>query len=163
MDLPYQEDLPVYLLTGCFNNTGATYKFYWFLALLEKVETGKICIRKNDLFAEMVANAWYTVNYFRISFGKQDQLQKAIGRLRDLEKLTIDADRQTISKRLSETANRFTERELRYFNSEVPHRFLSPWFRGSDMQTVYTASQRFEKQLPIFARKRLYNCQSSLD
>lgn len=37
MDLPYQEDLPVHLLAGCFNNTSATYKFYWFLAILDRV------------------------------------------------------------------------------------------------------------------------------
>jgi hypothetical protein len=144
MDLPYNENLPVHLLSGCFNNTSATYKFYWFLALLGKVETGEIRIKKHDLFAEMVANAWYTVNYFKISFGKQDQLQTAISRLKELEDLTIDAERQTISKRLSETENRFIQRELRYFNSEVPHRFLSPWFHVSDKHSAYSASQRFD-------------------
>jgi hypothetical protein len=129
---------------GCFNKTSATYKFYWFLALLGKVEIGEVRIRKNTLFAEMVANAWYTVNYFKLSFGKQDQLQTAIGRLKKLEDLTIDTDQRTISKRLSETTNRLTDRELMYFNSEVPHRFLSPWFRVSDMRTAFSASQRFE-------------------
>jgi hypothetical protein len=146
MDLPYHEYLPVHLLSGCFNKTSATYKFYWFLALLGKVEMGEVRIRKNTLFAEMVANAWYTVNYFKLSFGKQDQLQTAIVRLRELEDLTIDADQRTISKRLSETTNRLTDRELTYFNSEVPHRFLSPWFRVSDMRTAYSSSQRFENK-----------------
>jgi hypothetical protein len=155
MDLPFQQNLPVHLLGGCFNNTSATYKFYWFLALVGKVEMGEIRIRKNDLFAEMVANAWYTVNYFKISFGKQDQLQSAISRLKELEKLTVDEDRLTISKRLSETANQSTARELRYFNKEVPHRFLSPWFRVSDMPTAYAASQRFENNC-LYALEKDY-------
>ncbi|AYL94265.1 HNH endonuclease domain-containing protein [Mucilaginibacter celer] len=145
MDLPYQEDLPVHLLAGCFNNTSATYKFYWFLAVLGRMEQGEVIIQKRDLFAEMVAHAWYTVNYFRVSFGKQDKLQEAVQSVKALENLTIDADRNYIFKTLSGSANRSTLKELRYFNGEVPHRFLSPWFRAADVQAAYAASQRFER------------------
>jgi len=144
MDLPYQEDLPVHLLAGCFNNTSATYKFYWFLAVLGRVELGEAKILKRDLFAEMVAHAWYTVNYFKVSFGKQDKLQEAIKQLRTLENLTIDADRRLVFSQLSATNNKQALRELRYFNGEVPHRFLSPWFRAADAQAAYADSQRFE-------------------
>jgi len=34
-------------------------------------------------------------------------------------------------------------KELWYFNSEVPHRFLSPWFRADDMRLAYEYSQSF--------------------
>jgi hypothetical protein len=146
MDLPYQDDLPVHLLAGCFNNTSATYKFYWFLAVLGRVEQGETNISKRDLFAEMVAHAWYTVNYFRVSFGKQDKLQEAIQNIRNLEGLTVDANRAHIFKQLSSSDNRSTLKEMRYFNGEVPHRFLSPWFRAADPQAAYAASQRFENQ-----------------
>jgi hypothetical protein len=146
MDLPYQDDLPVHLLAGCFNNTSATYKFYWFLAVLGRVELGETRVLKRDLFTEMVGHAWYTVNYFRVSFGKQDKLQEAIQLIKSLEGLTVDAGRDEIFKRLAVSQNRTTLKELRYFNGEVPHRFLSPWFRASDVQTAYAASQRFENQ-----------------
>jgi len=144
MDLPYQDDLPVHLLAGCFNNTSATYKFYWFLAVLGRVELGQTKILKRDLFAEMVAHAWYTVNYFKVSFGKQDKLQEAIERVKTVEGLTIDTDRNKIFKQLSESAIPETYKALRYFNGEVPHRFLSPWFRAADAQAAYAASQRFD-------------------
>ena len=78
MDFPYQDDLPVHLLAGCFNNTSTTYKFHWFLAVLGRVKLGDTKILKRDLFAETVAHTWYTVNYFKVSFGKQDKLQKAL-------------------------------------------------------------------------------------
>ncbi|MCC8423582.1 HNH endonuclease domain-containing protein [Mucilaginibacter sp. UR6-11] len=146
MDLPYQKDLPVHLLAGCFNNTSATYKFYWFLALLGRVEIGETTIQKRDLFAEMVAHAWYTVNYFKVSFGKQDKLQAAIDQIKVLEQLTIDADRRLIFQHLVASENKQTLRELRYFNGEVPHRFLSPWFRAADSQAAYAASQALENQ-----------------
>ena len=70
MNLPFHKELPINLLAACFNNTSSTYKYYWFLSILQTVEAGKIQISKKDLFARMISNAWYTVNYFHISFGK---------------------------------------------------------------------------------------------
>lgn len=143
MNLPGEDNLPVHLLAACFNNTSATYKFYWFLALIGRVEIGEVEIKKNDLFAEMVAHSWFTVNYFHVSFGKQDKLQQAIEKIRGQENLTVDADRNSIFKTLSVTNNKNTIKELRYFNSEVPHRFLSPWFRANDLNLAYEYSQAY--------------------
>lgn len=143
MDLPVSNELPVHLLSSCFNNTSATYKFYWFLSLIQEVERGKVKIAKTDLFGGMVAHAWYTVNYFKVSFGVQDKLQQAIARIRIAEGLTIDVNRSVIAEHLSNTKNTATIRDLRYFNGEVPHRFLSPWIKASDKLQVYTASRSF--------------------
>jgi len=52
MEIPEQPDLPVHLLAACFNKTSATYKFYWFMAIINQVEMGKLAIAKRDLFAE---------------------------------------------------------------------------------------------------------------
>jgi len=146
MDLPVEEELPVHLLAACFNNTSATYKFYWFLSLLQQIEKGDTFILKTDLFAGMISHAWYTVNYFKVSFGVQDKLQQAIARISVTEGLTIDADRSSIFKHLTGTQNAITLRDLRYFNGEVPHRFLSPWLRAGDKAQAYEASRRFENQ-----------------
>lgn len=146
MTLPIDKDLPVNLLAGCFNNTSATYKFYWFLSFLQEVEKGRNIIPKTDLFSGMVSHAWYTVNYFKVSFGVQDKLQDAIGRIRVNEGLTIDASRTAIFSQLTNTRNISTIRELRYFNGEVPHRFLSPWLRTADKSYTYSASKQFENE-----------------
>jgi hypothetical protein len=146
MDLPVDEELPVHLLAACFNNTSATYKFYWFLSLLQQVEKGDPTISKNGLFAGMISHAWYTVNYFKVSFGVQDKLQQAISRIKITENLTIDANSSAIFEHLSSTRNNGTLRDLRYFNGEVPHRFLSPWLRATGKAQVYEASRRFENQ-----------------
>jgi hypothetical protein len=143
MNLPYQPDLPINLLAASFNRTSATYKFYWFLALLSKVELGMTTISKKDLFVEMVAHSWFTINYFHVSFGKQDKLQFAIERIRALEGLTIDANRDQIVKQLSNSNRKETIRELNYFNSEVPHRFLSPWFKADAVNSAYAVSRSF--------------------
>ncbi|QJD98319.1 hypothetical protein HH214_06150 [Mucilaginibacter robiniae] len=143
MNLPYQADLPTHLLAACFNKTSATYKFYWFLAVLGHVEQGESQLSKQALFADMLAHAWYTVNYFHVSFGKQDKLQQAIEQVRITEHLTIDAELGHISTTLRQTSHPHTRKALRYFDSEVPHRFLSPWFRAEDKRLAYAFSQSF--------------------
>jgi len=91
----------------------------------------------------MISHSWFTVNYFHVSFGKQDKLQQAIENVKVLENLTIDAHRNDIFKRLIVTDNKTTSKELWYFNAEVPHRFLSPWFKADDINLAYQYSQSF--------------------
>lgn len=146
MPLPNQSDLPVNLLAASFNDTSTTYKYYWLISIIQFVELETNRIRKKDLFARMIANAWYTINYFRISFGPQDKLQRAVEKLMHLEKLTIDADRELIFNTLIHSNNQNTTSHLNYFNSQVPHWFLSPWLRGSDKATIYRRSQSFDNK-----------------
>ena len=143
--LPSNPSLPINLLASCFNSTSATYKFYWFISLIEEVEKGNYQINEQDLFAGMIANAWYTVNYFNVSFGKQDQLQRAIEQLIILENLSIDTKKPAIVNALKESSNASTHRLLRYFDGEVPYRFLSPWFAMAkgDRKQIYQLSQSF--------------------
>jgi hypothetical protein len=148
MNLPYQPELPIHLLAACFNKTSASYKFYWLLAILKRVELGEANIRKQDLFAEMVSHAWFTVNYFHVSFGKQDKLQHAVQQIRQLESLTIDISQSSVYKALANTTNKNTLKELQYFNAEVPHRFLSPWFRADNMNQAYQLSGSFTNNCP---------------
>jgi hypothetical protein len=42
MILPNSNNLPISKLAGVFNSTSATYKFYWFLGIIELVEEGKL-------------------------------------------------------------------------------------------------------------------------
>ena len=144
MRLPFRNGLPVNLLSACFNNTSATYKYYWFLSILQSVEAGEVRIPKRELFARMISNAWFTVNYFHISFGKQDRFQRAIEIVKKYEPLTIDDKRAKILNHLLNTNNKNSLNQLKYFNNQVPHRFLSPWFPKLDRKEIYLASQGFK-------------------
>ena len=126
--LPQHNSLQINLLAGSFNNTSATYKFYWFISLLDELEQGHTTISKQHLFANMIANAWYTVHYFHVSFGAQDQLQRAIEGIKISENISIDEKQSVIKDKLKHTPSKITSRLLWYFDGEVPHRFLSPWF-----------------------------------
>ena len=148
MQLPKSNGLPVNFLAACFNNTSATYKYYWLLSILQAVEEGNLKVSKRDLFSRMISNAWYTVNYFHVSFGKQDLIQQAIEAINKIEKIPIDEKRQLVFQRLSSTTNKETVSQLWHFNKNVPHWFLSPWFQKMDRNEIYKASQTFtEKSL----------------
>ncbi len=148
--LPHSLNLPTGILSAVFANTSATYKFYWFMAIIESVEQGKTVIPKRHLFARMLANAWYTVNYFRVSFGKQDLIQQAVHFLLELEQLTIEIRKDTILEVLENSAIKGTNQLLGHFDKNVPHWFLSPWFlkgrAGEEVNKafIYNASQHFE-------------------
>lgn len=143
MRLPASNRLPVNLLAACFNATSATYKYYWLLSILQEVETGSVKIEKKRLFARMISNAWFTVNYFHVSFGKQDLIQKAIEAINRVEKIPIDEKRQVVFQRLSSSRTRETISILWHFNKNVPHWFLSPWFQKMDKNGIYNESLTF--------------------
>lgn len=145
MNLPQNNNLSISLLAASFNNKATTYKYYWFLSILQLLERKQSnIITKRELFASMVSNAWYTVNYFHVSFGSQDKLQRTIESLKAIESLMIDERQTAIENKLLSTNNRATIKELNHFNSQVPHWFLSPWFPKEDRATIYKRSINFE-------------------
>jgi len=144
MQLPESNKLPINLLSSCFNNTSATYKYYWLLSILQEFEIMGLTISKKSLFSRMIANSWYTVNYFRVSFGTQDLIQDTIHLLRQTEEIPIDEKLNSIFQKLVSTNNKTTERALWHFNKNVPHWFLSPWFPSTSKTDIYQASKRFD-------------------
>lgn len=143
MQLPKSDILPVNFLAACFNNTSATYKYYWFLSILQEVEKGNAIILKRDLFARMISNSWFTVNYFHVSFGKQDLIQDTIHAIYKIENITIDEKQELVFQKLSSTNDKNTVKHLWHFNRNVPHWFLSTWFPKKKMNEIYTLSQSF--------------------
>lgn len=122
--------LPVQPLAGGFRNVTNSYKFYWFLAIIEhvsKFQSPRIAI--NDLAAEMVVLAWYPINYFNLSFGKQDKLSDAVKSLRTETNAASNSESQFIRaafKSLGQSSNvrKIVTERTRY----VPYRFVRPWF-----------------------------------
>jgi hypothetical protein len=143
MNLPHSESIPINKLASVFSNTSATYKFYWFLAILELVEEGNTNIPKRKIFSRMISNAWYTVNYFHVSFGKQDLIQEAVRKILLVENLTIDENKRKITVVLENSTNNTTIRLLNHFDLNVPHWFISPWCSGN-RNNIYSFSKDFD-------------------
>lgn len=146
---PADPKLPTHKLAACFNSTSATYKFYWLLAILDGVQRQQREIDKKQLFASMLSNAWYTVNYFQVSFGQQDLIQSAVRQVKDIEGITIDEDRTIIQSRLENVQSVQARKLLFHFDNQVPHWFLSPWYPGKGKREIYELSQN-EVGQPIY-------------
>lgn len=149
--LPQYQGLPVQLLAATFKKTAATYKFYWFLSLLQLIEEEGTKIEKRKIFARMLSNAWYPINYFKLSFGKQDKIQEAISFFHHQRGIPIDLDRQRVWKSIMAFNDPTSLAWLIHFDKQVPHWFISPWFpsRNSPKQ-IYNQSTEREIKSPYF-------------
>jgi hypothetical protein len=154
--LPNDNNLPIHLLAACFNKTSATYKFYWLLSLIQEVEKGENVIPKLHLFSRMISNAWYTVNYFHVSFGKQDLLQDAILEIFELSEISIDEKREVVFQKLVASQNIKVNSTLWHFNKQVPHWFLSPWFPKYEEEKYSGREKRIYDESKSFKNQCLY-------
>jgi hypothetical protein len=148
MTLPQNNKLPISALAGIFNNTSATYKFYWFVAMMEiVVKERKTKISFWEIIAGMIAESWYPIHYFKLSFGKSDSLYMQSLALQQELNIPIDADKKKIKQLLIDNINdNHIKSLLRIFSLNVPYRFLSPWIKYSSDKNVISLSQQFENE-----------------
>lgn len=138
--LPFSSKINNKALASVFNNTSATYKFYWFLGIIEEIENGRKSILKKQVFSRMIAKAWYPINYFKISFGTQDNINNIIEYLVQNTQLSNNEDKTKIYSFLFENENKEINQALQHLDKNVPHWFLSPWFKGSNKSEIYEKS-----------------------
>ena len=144
--LPHSESLPIETLTRIFRNTSATYKFYWFMGILDLYVKRDIT-RMNiwDIMVEMTVNAWYPVSYFRLSFGKSDSLRDAIISLQEVHKLPMNINPNELRKWLHSHKNDTQVRQtLGFLPKNVPYWFMRPWIDIADTKEIIRRSQSFE-------------------
>lgn len=146
MILPQSHTLTTRHLNRVFDNTVATYKYYWFLGILDLcVKQGKSRINVWDIMISMVANAWYPVNYFRLSFGKSESLYDAIITLQREYNIPINISINELTELLQTLIQRREVRRLlNFLQMNVPFRFLRPWIDTSDDKQMVLRSQTFE-------------------
>ena len=146
MQLPQSDILTTNRLGRVFTKTVATYKFFWFVSILQMhARTGNLRMNVWDIVIRMVANAWYPIHYFRLSFGKSDSLFDIVMELHRITLIPIDANTETIIEALTESlGDRQIQRLLRTLTLNVPYRFLRPWIDTSDDRDTVSRSQNLE-------------------
>lgn len=146
MLLPQSDILTTKRLGNVFSNTTATYKFFWLVSILQihaKNDTPRINVW--DIVIRMVANAWYPIHYFRLSFGKSDSLFDIVMELQHITQIPVDANSQAIIDGLTSRLNdKQIRRLLNTLTLNVPYRFLSPWIKYTNDEDVIRRSQSQE-------------------
>jgi hypothetical protein len=141
--LPNNNNLTIGKLSSVFNNTAASYKYYWFISLLQLfIARQKEQIPIKDILVKMICNAWYPINFFKLSFGFSDKLNDNIFEIKRRLNLNIDISSDELYEILSNNNNLEIKRLIMHFDQLVPYRFLSPWINGRK-QEVISLSQTF--------------------
>jgi hypothetical protein len=128
-----------------FNSTVSTYKYYWFVSILDiVVKEQRRQMSFWEVIAGMVAEAWYPIHYFRLSFGKSDSFYTQIIEIQQELKIPIDAKKEIIKNRIIENIHLPKIKSiLNVFKANVPYRFLSPWIKYSTDKQVSYLSQSY--------------------
>lgn len=132
MELPKNCNVDVSALSAVFADTTNSYKFYWFIAILDSLQDN--CERKitmNELSLRMLANVWYPLDYFKLSFGKRDGFKPIATFI--TQHLVVD--NSPTSPTLLEQLNKLPlpeylklQRLVKKLINWVPYRFIRPMF-----------------------------------
>lgn len=146
MTLPQSDILSTRHLNRVFDKTVATYKYYWLLGLLDEVvmkENRYINIW--DMIVSIVANAWYPVVYFRLSFGKSESLYETILKLQEEQHIPINLSKKELTVKLYELIERKDIRDqLNFLQLNVPFWFLRPWIDTTNSHDIEMRSRSWE-------------------
>lgn len=164
IQLPYSPSLPIHIIASSFDKVTNSYKFYWFLSILESVrnDEGRVLPVKT-LLARMTAKVWYPINYFKLSFGKQDQLGNIVAFLMEHSGIAIDSPSDLIVDTALEHLKSEDEvgKKINKLADYVPYRFIRPFFtdilRNEEDRRVNgrireLAEHAFESQRPCLYR-----------
>lgn len=164
--LPSSGRLDIATLACVFNDCTNSYKYFFFLALLERVERAGGAgypdldrpMPLAELSVDMVLAAWYPHGFCRLSLGVQDRLQTAVdqvawGPIRGSWIVAGGSQWKELRRRCAEQLE--VSRLVRY----VPYRLIRPFFfdelRGvtdSDLHNhIYRLSrERFSERCPFY-------------
>ncbi|MGL4852967.1 MAG: HNH endonuclease domain-containing protein [Phocaeicola sp.] len=150
MILPQNEKLDVRPLSLIYKNTVATYKYYWFIALLDAtVKEQKQETTVWELVVGMITEAWYPIHYFCLSFGVGDSFYKQIKEIQASYQIPIDIKKEELKAMLlGKLEEREFKRLIRIFTQNVPYWFLSPWIKSKLQGELMIHSQTFLNDCP---------------
>ncbi len=131
-----------------FDKTTATYKFYWFISILDLfIKKGKTRMHFDEIMVEMVVNAWYPICYFHLSFGNSESLYNAILKLQSDYEIPINISSSDLRAWLHEHLDDKNVRAtLHFLQLNVPYRFLRPWIDTNDNKETAQRSLAFENE-----------------
>lgn len=102
MQLPYSDQLEIRYLNHLFDNTSQCYKFFWFQAILTKVNEGKTSFTFEELVDEMIADAWYMVSEYHLNLGPRDNLETIVKHIHKMTGMKPSEKKSEILKYLLE-------------------------------------------------------------
>lgn len=158
MQLPYSEELNIGYLSRLFDNTTNCYKFFWFQAILRKLDGQHIRFSFDELINEMIADAWYMVTEYHLRLGPlgiTDNLEEVVKYIHKEYNFASSEKREKIIAFLQGTDDKKIKKYKTDLTLNVPYRLQVPFY---DEITIERSMWNSSKELltaEINRQKRL--------
>ncbi len=136
MYLPYEDNLKIGELSRVFDRSRISncYKYFWFMAILEKISDEKYAFTYDELITEMVADAWYMVNEYKLRLGPAnttDNLEEAARHLYTTvfnQELPTTIAKEKLLEKLKNVDDKTYQACKTNLIINVPYCMLSPFY-----------------------------------
>lgn len=141
MYLPYSEELNIQYLNRLFDNTSECYKFFWFKAILTKLNESRTRFSFEELVDEMIASAWYMVSEYHLNLGPNDNLEKVVKLIHSKEHFKPSEKKAEILNYLAECKDNEVNRIKKTLILNVPYRLQAPFYVDIDLNKKWNGSK----------------------
>lgn len=131
-------------LMHIFDHTTECYKLFWFKAILEKIDEGRISMTYEEIVDDMISRAWYMVSEYHLSLGPNDTLEKLIENIQPTSHMKPSEDKQNLLSYLKSSNNRELKKEKLRLIRFVPYCLLSPFFPSRTDLASYSGKSAIE-------------------
>ncbi len=131
MQLPYSEELNIGYLSRLFDNTTNCYKFFWFQAILRKLDGTHNRFTFDELINEMIADAWYMVTEYHLRLGPlgiTDNLEEVVKYIHENYGFMSSEKREKILLFLQSTEDKRIAKYKSDLTLNVPYRLQVPFY-----------------------------------
>ncbi|NEP12840.1 MAG: hypothetical protein F6K14_22085 [Symploca sp. SIO2C1] len=132
-ELPKSDTVDVSTLSRLLKKTTNSYKYLFFISILDILERrqfdGLSPISFKEIVIEILANAWYSHTYFKLSFGRQDKIANKLDYLNidisDTKIIFQDTDKRHLRRTIS---NKPIDDIVSKLKRYVPFLLIRPFF-----------------------------------
>lgn len=131
MQLPYSEELNIGYLSKLFENTTNCYKFFWFQAILRKLDGVRSRFIFDELINEMIADAWYMVTEYHLRLGPlgiTDNLEEVVKYIHEKYGFAPAEKREKILEFLQDVEDKRIIKYKSDLTLNVPYRLQVPFY-----------------------------------
>ncbi len=133
VDLPQEEDLQIEALATVFNDTTNSYKYYWFLSILEAITDSRSDgYPIEEISTKMFLKVLYPLKHSLLSFGKSDGFKGIADFITEYSTLDFSLNSELLSAQiegsLPDSEKKEYEQRIKSLSRWVPYRFLRPFF-----------------------------------
>ena len=131
MQLPYSDELNIGYLSRLFDDTTNCYKFFWFQAILRKIDKNQRQFSFSELIDEMIIDAWYMVTEYHLRLGplnSTDNLEEVVKYIYKQYGFLPSEKSSTIREFLQRTDDKKVKKYKADLTLQVPYRLQAPFF-----------------------------------